>query len=80
MTHALARGRRGSVGVVFRAPERSWRSLSACSGASAAADRARGCEPEFDRITRVSSAGDLAALGGPHVDYLEPVVRRYVCR
>lgn len=74
---AMARGKHGNTGVMFRAPEQSWRTLQTCYAALVAADRARGCEPELDRIARVRSAGDLAGLDGPHVDYLEPIVRRY---
>lgn len=41
------------------------------------AERARGCDPELDRIVPVRLPDQLAALDGPQADYLEPVVRRY---
>jgi hypothetical protein len=40
-----------------------------------AAETAGGRIPEFDRIALVGSPAELPALAGPHVVYLEPVVR-----
>ncbi len=42
-----------------------------------ASETALGRDPELDRIALVHSPAELARLSGPHVDYLEPVVRRY---
>ncbi|TQS16673.1 NUDIX hydrolase, partial [Microbispora sp. SCL1-1] len=36
-----------------------------------------GHTPELDQIALVRSPADLACPDGPHVDYLEPVVRRH---
>ncbi|MEU8893936.1 hypothetical protein [Streptomyces sp. NPDC048442] len=44
----------------------------------AAAERARGREPELDRMALAHSVKDLAGLHGPQVDYLAPLVDRYV--
>ncbi|WP_237322410.1 NUDIX hydrolase [Streptomyces sp. JJ36] len=73
----VSRGEHGNVGFFFRAPARPARLLHERFAARAAAERARGVEPELDRIALVASAGDLAGLDGSHVDYLHPVVHRY---
>jgi hypothetical protein len=41
------------------------------------AETALGRAPELKEIALVRSPAELARLGGPHVDYLEPVVRRH---
>ncbi|MFD0508309.1 hypothetical protein ACFQ0G_47045 [Streptomyces chiangmaiensis] len=40
-------------------------------------EKALGRTPELDGFALVRSPADLAGLAGPHVDYLEPVVRLY---
>jgi 8-oxo-dGTP pyrophosphatase MutT (NUDIX family) len=75
---AVTRGRHGSIGLVFQAPPRPVALLQECFEAVTAAERASGGDPELDRIAAVRSAADLADLDGPHADYLEPVVCRYV--
>ncbi|WP_309506014.1 hypothetical protein [Streptomyces pyxinicus] len=45
-----------------------------------AEESARGTDTEFDRIELVHPPTGLAALDGPHVDYLEPVLRRHTVR
>ncbi|MGW2642686.1 NUDIX hydrolase [Streptomyces sp. NPDC001348] len=78
LTLGLAtRGRTGSVGILFLAPACSAASLYERYAALADAETAQGREPEFDRLALVGSPDALAALGGPHVDYLEPVVRDF---
>ncbi|MFI5685331.1 NUDIX hydrolase [Streptomyces sp. NPDC051636] len=71
------RGNHGSVGVLFLAPPRPASVLHERYAALVAMETAQGGDPEFDRIALVGSPGDLAALDGPHVDYLEPVVRHF---
>lgn len=73
---AVTRGVYRNVGVVFLAPPRPAGALRECFAAVTAAEREAGRDPELDRISFVSSPAELADLGGPHVDYLEPVVRR----
>jgi hypothetical protein len=41
------------------------------------AETALGRAPELEKIAVVRSAADVACLAVPHVDYLEPLVRRY---
>lgn len=69
------RGRNGSVGVLFLAPPCPASLLHERYATLAAAEKAEGHDPEFDRIALIRSPDELAALDGPHVDYLEPVVR-----
>ncbi|MEU0005812.1 NUDIX hydrolase [Streptomyces sp. NPDC006314] len=71
------RGDRGNVGVLFVAPPRPTRELRDRYAALVRAETARGADSEFDRIELIHSSADLAALEGPHVDYLRPVVRHY---
>jgi 8-oxo-dGTP pyrophosphatase MutT (NUDIX family) len=78
LTLGLAtRGGNGSVGVLFLAPPCPASSLYERYAALADAETAQGRDPEFDRIALVGSPDALAALGGPRVDYLEPVVRDF---
>ncbi|WP_220447998.1 NUDIX hydrolase [Nonomuraea diastatica] len=65
----VTRGATGNVGVLFSAPSRPASFLRARFAALPAAEE----DPEFDRIALVRSP---AELGGPLVDYLEPIVRR----
>jgi 8-oxo-dGTP pyrophosphatase MutT (NUDIX family) len=73
----VTRGKRGSTGCSFLAPHQPVSLLRERFAAVVAAERAQGREPELDRIALVRSPQDLADLEGPHVDYLEPIVRRY---
>jgi 8-oxo-dGTP pyrophosphatase MutT (NUDIX family) len=71
------RGTRGNVGVLFLAPPRPADELRERYAELVRTETARGRDPEFDRIELVRSAADLRGLKGPHVDYLERVVRHY---
>ncbi|MEJ8657600.1 NUDIX hydrolase [Streptomyces sp. MS1.AVA.4] len=74
---AVTRGEHRSIGLVFLAPAQPAAVLRERFEAATAAERALGQDPELDRIVLVSSPAGLLDLEGPHVDYLEPVVRRY---
>ncbi|MFE3852256.1 NUDIX hydrolase [Streptomyces griseorubiginosus] len=65
----------GQVGVHYLAPSLPASALRDCFDNLAAAERAQGRDPEFDRIAFVGSPAELPQLEGPHVVYLEPVVR-----
>ncbi|MFF3967579.1 NUDIX hydrolase [Streptomyces griseorubiginosus] len=65
----------GQVGVHYLAPALPAPVLQDRFDALAAAEAARGRDPEFDRIVFVGSPPELPRLEGPHVVYLEPVVR-----
>ncbi|MEU9833927.1 NUDIX domain-containing protein [Streptosporangium sp. NPDC048047] len=67
----------GGAGVLFLAPPRPEPLLRERFAAVVASERALGRVPELDRIALVRSPAELAGLGGPRVDYLEPIVRRY---
>ncbi|MGH3625647.1 MAG: hypothetical protein ACRDQ5_28400 [Sciscionella sp.] len=59
-------------------PKRNWRPDASAAGRTAGTAllaRALLRLTEAHLVDR--SPGELACLGGPHVDYLEPVVRRY---
>ncbi|MFF4054783.1 NUDIX hydrolase [Streptomyces sp. NPDC001668] len=71
----VTHGEDGQVGVHYLAPPLPASSLRQRFTALAAAETARGRAPEFDRIALVGSAAELPDLAGPHVAYLEPVVR-----
>ncbi|WP_327325640.1 NUDIX hydrolase [Streptomyces sp. NBC_01210] len=73
----VTRGANGSVGVLFQAPPHPVSWLHERYAALTSCERARCRDPELDRIALVRSPADLAGLTGPHVDYLEPVVRRH---
>ncbi|WP_274917718.1 NUDIX hydrolase [Streptomyces sp. WZ-12] len=73
----VLRGARGSVGVVFRAPERPARGLRERHAALVSAEAERGRGAEFDRVQLVGSAEELARLGETCATYLAPVVHRY---
>ncbi|WP_310717034.1 hypothetical protein [Streptomyces lydicus] len=47
------------------------------STALLSSETARDNDPELDRMALLRSEADLTALGGTHVDYLEPVIHRY---
>lgn len=77
----VTRGENGSIGLTHLAPALPEAALRADFTAAAAAERAQGREPELDDIALVRSADELAGLTGPHADYLEPIVRRFLgCR
>ena len=63
--------------MVFLAPPRPEALLRDRFEAAVAAERAQGNVPELDAIALVASPAELAALDGPHADYLEPLVRRH---
>ncbi|MER5970523.1 NUDIX domain-containing protein [Streptomyces sp. NPDC002055] len=73
----VTRGENGSVGLTYLAPALPDATLRADFTAAAAAEQAQGREPELDGIALVRSPDELAALSGPHADYLEPIVRRF---
>lgn len=77
---AVTRGENRSIGLVFLASPQPAPVLRERFAALAAAEQARGCEPELDQIALVRSTAELADLDGPHVDYLEHIVRRYTTR
>ncbi|MEW1722595.1 NUDIX domain-containing protein [Streptomyces sp. NPDC093109] len=74
---AVTRGKNGSVGLTYLAPALPESALREGFAAAARTEHAQGREPELDEFALVRSPADLAGLAGPHVDYLEPVVRRY---
>ncbi|MGW1780796.1 NUDIX domain-containing protein [Streptomyces sp. NPDC002143] len=74
---AVTRGAHRSIGLAHLAPPRPAQELREAFAAMTAAERTAGRAPELDRITLVSCPAELAGLAGPHVDYLEPIVRRY---
>ncbi|MBB6118361.1 NUDIX domain-containing protein [Nocardiopsis algeriensis] len=73
---AVSRGENRSVGLFYLAPPRSAAELRESFEAATEAERASGRAPELDRIAFVASPADLSDLEGPHVAYLEHVVRR----
>ncbi|WP_243088213.1 hypothetical protein [Streptomyces sp. 891-h] len=74
----VSRGENGSVGLTYLAPALPEAMLRAGFAAVAAAERIQGREPELDDIALVHSPDELSGLAGPHADYLEPIVRRFV--
>ncbi|WP_220504887.1 NUDIX hydrolase [Microbispora sp. H10830] len=70
----------GSAGVLFLAPPRPASFLHERFAELVASETALGRDPELDRIALVHSPAELTRLSGPHVGYLEPVVRRYAAR
>jgi 8-oxo-dGTP pyrophosphatase MutT (NUDIX family) len=73
----IVRGVTGNVVVLFLAPSRPAALLHEQYAAFASAEAAAGRVPELDRITFVGSPAESAALDGPQVRFLEPVVRQY---
>ncbi|MFD8328247.1 NUDIX domain-containing protein [Streptomyces lydicus] len=73
----LTRGTNGNVGVQFLAPSRPASLLCERFTALLSSETARDNDPELDRMALLRSEADLTALGGTHVDYLEPVIHRY---
>lgn len=74
---AVTRGENNSVGLTYLAQALPEAEVRAAFATAAAAERAQGREPELDGLALVRSPAELAGLTGPHVDYLEPLVRRY---
>jgi 8-oxo-dGTP pyrophosphatase MutT (NUDIX family) len=75
---AVTRGKHRSVGLVYLAPPQPATVLRERFEAATAAEQALARDPELDRIALVRSPADLANLDRPHVDYLEPVLTRYL--
>ncbi|MCZ4120296.1 hypothetical protein [Streptomyces sp. H39-S7] len=75
---AVTRGAHQSVGLVYLAPRQAEVVLLERFSAATAADVDQGRNPELDQIALVGTPGELRDLEGPHVDYLEPVVRRFL--
>ncbi|MFF1274525.1 NUDIX hydrolase [Streptomyces marokkonensis] len=73
----VTRGANGSVGVLFQAPPRPAAWLHDRHATLTATEHALGRTPELDRLALVRTPADLAPLTGPHVSYLEPVLRRH---
>ncbi|MFJ3718591.1 NUDIX domain-containing protein [Streptomyces sp. NPDC090057] len=71
------RGAGGGVGVMFLAPPCPDRELRERYARLVSTETGEGREPEFDRISLIRPPAGLDALEGPHVDYLEPVLRHY---
>lgn len=74
---AVTRGDHGNVGVHFAARPQPAALLTDRFTAVSSAVTDGGQLPELDRIAFVQGPADLAALEGPHADYLEPLVDRY---
>jgi 8-oxo-dGTP pyrophosphatase MutT (NUDIX family) len=73
-------GAGGNVGALFTAPRRPAPLVRERFDAFVSSETAHGRDPELDRIALVRSPADLEGLPGPHVDYLEPVVRLHAGR
>ncbi|WP_405989289.1 NUDIX domain-containing protein [Streptomyces sp. NBC_00986] len=73
----VTRAGNGSIGVLFRAPSLPEALLRERHEVMVAAEAAQGRDPELDRIALIHSTAQLPLLAVPHVDYLEPIVRRY---
>ncbi|MEV7525609.1 NUDIX domain-containing protein [Streptomyces sp. NPDC091371] len=73
----VTRGENSSIGLTYLAPARPEAELRERFAAVVAAELAEGREPELDELALVRSPDQLADLAGPHVDYLEPIIRRY---
>ncbi|MFK4106581.1 NUDIX hydrolase [Streptomyces sp. NPDC019531] len=71
----VTRGADGQVGVHYLAPPLPASLLHKRFEALVAGETARGRDPEFDRITLIGSPAELPDLAGPHVAYLDPVLR-----
>ncbi|MEU0211611.1 NUDIX hydrolase [Streptomyces canus] len=71
----VTHGEDGQVGVHYLAPPLPASLLRGSFTALVAAETARGRVSEFDRIALVGSPAELPDLSGPHVGYLDPVVR-----
>jgi 8-oxo-dGTP pyrophosphatase MutT (NUDIX family) len=74
----VTRGEHGNVGVFFLAPCWPESVLRERFAGVVSATRALGGDPELVEIAFVGSVGELAELGGPHADYSESVVGRYL--
>ncbi|MCT9082774.1 NUDIX hydrolase [Streptomyces fulvoviolaceus] len=68
----------GQIGVHYLAPSRPASQLHERFAALVAEETAQGHDPEFDRIALIGSPAELADLAGPHVVYLEPLVRYHM--
>ncbi|GAA1018364.1 hypothetical protein Aple_074740 [Acrocarpospora pleiomorpha] len=74
----VTRGEHGSIGILFRAPPQPAPVLRERFAALLSAEAALGRDPELREIAFVRFPAELANLSGPQVDYLNPLVRRYV--
>jgi len=68
----------GNVGFFFTAPALPGELVIQPHAALVDAERARGCDPEFDGVTLIQNAAELAAVDGAPADYLRPLVRRFL--
>ncbi|MBQ0827341.1 NUDIX hydrolase [Streptomyces sp. RG38] len=67
---AVTRGNWGNIGLHFRAPARSAKTLEGAYAALVSSDIEQGRVPELDRIDFIRSQADIAGLGGPTADFL----------
>ncbi|GII76608.1 hypothetical protein Sru01_15900 [Sphaerisporangium rufum] len=74
---AVTRGEHRSIGFTFLASPRPASLLGERFEAVTRSEHAQGRKPELDRFAFVGSPAELAALDGPRVDYLDPIVRRH---
>jgi 8-oxo-dGTP pyrophosphatase MutT (NUDIX family) len=70
----LSRGEHGNIGVFFRAPSLPEALVRERFQTLLDAELAAGREPELDDIVFPRSPRDMAALDGPRVDYLAPIL------
>ena len=73
----VTRGAESNLGFLFLAPHLPPTVLHERFAALVSSETALGRDPELDRIAFVGVPTELADLGGPLVNYLEPVVGRY---
>lgn len=66
----------GNVGFFYLAPSLPAEVIIDRHASVVLGDRRKGREPEFDRIALVANATDLAELGAPSADYLQPLLDR----
>ncbi len=75
---AITRGENGNVGVHYLAPVLPERTVRARFAGLVESEVSEGRTPELEEITPVASASALQLVGGQHVDYLAPLLDRYV--
>ncbi|MCW7940548.1 NUDIX hydrolase [Streptomyces hygroscopicus] len=75
---AASRGKNGNIGILYKAPPQPRAVLHERYATVAATEHAAGSAPEFDEIDFLYDPTDLKALSGPRVDFLAPVVHRYL--
>lgn len=74
---AVVRVEHGSIGIVFTATPRPARFIQDAYAEMSHAETAAGRDPELQVITFVRTPADVAALTGPTVDFLLPLITRY---